>query len=619
MMATSLLFTSCEESDGIDDENLENQYDDQDDQDDDTDSDDSDDSDVDADDDDSDADSATISLSNYNVAFENEVDKSETVVVTTNQANSTIAIALEEGGDTYFDVSIVENIMIIKTLTFNTSTVDALESKLYVSAGEGSAIVRDTLSITQQADVVATLLLSGADLVGDAASGYSVGLESAMGDSASITIETNQESSDISFVLEEGASDFFEVAKGDNSLTIKTLTVNSSIEDVITYELYISAGVGENIAKETIVITQAVADMATISLSGSDLSGDAASGYSVELENVTDDVASVTVATNQESSTIKAEIVGGSSDFEVSYSGTTVTVKSLGVNTGAAPLTAEVTVTAGTEGNPASTTFTVTQSNSVVFTTDETSLSFANTSGSQATATVITNLDVADVTGAITSGDSYFEVAQAGAVFTVTTKGENTTDSPFEGVLTLSLSGQSDITIPLSQEGTTAAVGDIYNNEGIVYYVSEDKKTIMITSLEEESIVWGTYTDATVGGDSRDDGAANTLAISTYVDYSAEAFPATAWCLAKGDGWYFPSSNECLVFLAYAYDTVFNGKITAAGGDVLTASTYYWSSSEYSASNAYAPRNKEGTLSTGNFSKTKAEGRPIRAVKVINL
>lgn len=71
------------------------------------------------------------------------------------------------------------------------------------------------------------------------------------------------------------------------------------------------------------------------------------------------------------------------------------------------------------------------------------------------------------------------------------------------------------------------------------------------------------------------DGAENTAIVTALESYTAEKYPAFAWCVAKGPGWYLPGEGE------WEFNDVhnsFNPAIGAVGGTEYSSQTAYWSS-----------------------------------------
>lgn len=127
------------------------------------------------------------------------------------------------------------------------------------------------------------------------------------------------------------------------------------------------------------------------------------------------------------------------------------------------------------------------------------------------------------------------------------------------------------------EKKTGWAVGDYYevgNVKGVVVWVDESKEHGKIISLDEKVDIWATGGYNT-GAKSEEDGKGNTDKVK---DINAElsAFPAFKWCVAHGEGWYFPAILEVYYFLN-AKATV-NSTLEAHNGTKI--SDFYWSSTE---------------------------------------
>lgn len=127
--------------------------------------------------------------------------------------------------------------------------------------------------------------------------------------------------------------------------------------------------------------------------------------------------------------------------------------------------------------------------------------------------------------------------------------------------------------------GTGWAVGDYYevgNVKGVVVWVDESKEHGKIISLDEKVALWATGGYNT-GAKSEEDGKGNTDKVK---DINAElsAFPAFKWCVAHGEGWYFPAIMEVYYFLN-AKATV-DPTLEAHNGTKINDRVWYWSSTE---------------------------------------
>lgn len=129
------------------------------------------------------------------------------------------------------------------------------------------------------------------------------------------------------------------------------------------------------------------------------------------------------------------------------------------------------------------------------------------------------------------------------------------------------------------EKKTGWAVGDYYevgNVKGVVVWVDESKEHGKIISLDEKVDIWATGGYNT-GAKSEEDGKGNTDKVK---DINAElsAFPAFKWCVAHGEGWYFPAILEVYYFLN-AKATV-DPTLEAHNGTKINDRVCYWSSTE---------------------------------------
>lgn len=155
---------------------------------------------------------------------------------------------------------------------------------------------------------------------------------------------------------------------------------------------------------------------------------------------------------------------------------------------------------------------------------------------------------------------------------------------------------------------TKWAVGDYYevgNVKGVVVWVDESKEHGKIISLDEKVDIWATGGYNT-GAKSEEDGKGNTDKVK---DINAElsAFPAFKWCVAHGEGWYFPAIMEVYYFLN-AKATV-NPTLEAHNGTKI--SDYYWSSTEGEEDETaalYGNLKSDGTATSYGDFKDNPEG-----------
>ncbi len=162
---------------------------------------------------------------------------------------------------------------------------------------------------------------------------------------------------------------------------------------------------------------------------------------------------------------------------------------------------------------------------------------------------------------------------------------------------------------------TKWAVGDYYevgNVKGVVVWVDESKEHGKIISLDEKVDIWATGGYNT-GAKSEEDGKGNTDKVK---DINAElsAFPAFKWCVAHGEGWYFPAIMEVYYFLN-AKATV-NPTLEAHNGTKI--SDFYWSSTEGEEDETaalYGYLKSDGTATSyGDFKENPESDTLVRAM-----
>lgn len=165
------------------------------------------------------------------------------------------------------------------------------------------------------------------------------------------------------------------------------------------------------------------------------------------------------------------------------------------------------------------------------------------------------------------------------------------------------------------EKKTGWAVGDYYevgNVKGVVVWVDESKEHGKIISLDEKVDIWATGGYNT-GAKSEEDCKGNTDKVK---DINAElsAFPAFKWCVAHGEGWYFPAIMEVYYFLN-AKATV-NSTLEAHNGTKI--SDFYWSSTEGEEDETaalYGYLKSDGTATSyGDFKENPESDTLVRAM-----
>lgn len=210
-------------------------------------------------------------------------------------------------------------------------------------------------------------------------------------------------------------------------------------------------------------------------------------------------------------------------------------------------------------------------------------------------------------------------VSSAEAVATVSPEGK--VKAVAEGEATVSVTAgdvKAECKVVVEKKkaaGTGWAVGDYYevgNVKGVVVWVDESKEHGKIISLDEKVDIWATGGYNT-GAKSEEDGKGNTDKVK---DINAElsAFPAFKWCVAHGEGWYFPAIMEVYYFLN-AKATV-NSTLEAHNGTKI--SDFYWSSTEGEEDESaalYGYLKSDGTATSyGDFKENPESDTLVRAM-----
>lgn len=152
-------------------------------------------------------------------------------------------------------------------------------------------------------------------------------------------------------------------------------------------------------------------------------------------------------------------------------------------------------------------------------------------------------------------------------------------------------------------------VGDYYPDAddsstavGVVFKITNGGVHGKVISLDETTAQWSTVNHYFTIND-YNDGAANTKIIMEQAEADTK-YPAAAWCVAKGVGWYLPAKGELTGFgnIWYANPTTYNTKFTNAGGTAInlyTFKNYYWTSNTDSGSDSAISFNGGGSSTSG--------------------
>lgn len=193
-----------------------------------------------------------------------------------------------------------------------------------------------------------------------------------------------------------------------------------------------------------------------------------------------------------------------------------------------------------------------------------------------------------------------------------------------EGEATVSVTAgdvkaECKVVVEKKAAATGWAVGDYYevgSVKGVVVWVDESKEHGKIISLDEKVALWDTGCFNT-GAKSEEDGKGNTDKVK---DINAElsAFPAFKWCVAHGEGWYFPAILEVYYFLNA--NAMINPTLEAHNGTKIGTkiNDCYWSSTEGEADETaalYGYLKSDGTAaSDGDFKNDPLDDTLVRAM-----
>lgn len=131
--------------------------------------------------------------------------------------------------------------------------------------------------------------------------------------------------------------------------------------------------------------------------------------------------------------------------------------------------------------------------------------------------------------------------------------------------------------------GKTYQVGDYYDDgtkQGVVFEVDESGRHGKIVGLNAVELQWctGDEYDRNVltGAKDKDNGRNNQVCIQQIADWRSK-YPAFAWCVNQGEGWYLPSLNE--VKTIYFVKDKVDKTLEKMSSDKFQ-NGWYWSSTE---------------------------------------
>lgn len=148
---------------------------------------------------------------------------------------------------------------------------------------------------------------------------------------------------------------------------------------------------------------------------------------------------------------------------------------------------------------------------------------------------------------------------------------------------------------------TKYKVGDVFNNEGVIFWISEDKTQAKIVAGKSEKLAYckdkTTVTNTTSANPnaSLDDGTKN-MAVVAEVDPGYTKHPAFKYCSEMGEGWYLPARREVKALIAGYHGVATYNDVSADGVDPATEGTpcYYFNSQLKSIAGGVALDSKSG-------------------------
>ena len=219
--------------------------------------------------------------------------------------------------------------------------------------------------------------------------------------------------------------------------------------------------------------------------------------------------------------------------------------------------------------------------------------------------------------------DASFEISHSNAIETKPATGK--TFSAYE----VSRFPEMDI-VAQELSAELPKIGELYES-GVVFDVNNSY--VKILSLKESDILaWSTENISTGCTESHEDGIEYTQKLLNLPSYSAETYPAVAWCVGLDEGWYLPSTKELIAIRQNLLETdtkeedttkmaAANELMKSLGGDEFSWAMY-WSSRENSSDNtkAYVARlNKKVDNNYRKINGENGENYRARAVKKITI
>ncbi len=522
------------------------------------------------------------------------------VYLISNQDISTYELDVESADSTQWCEAYMSDTTTLTIVTLSKNIdYDKRAATITVTVGSDDDTASAALNIAQYPDEAPYITLSSPTL--DIAN-YATA-------SDYITFESNQPNENITVeLLDDSPESIFDYTLGANKITFEAKSINTDVET--RSEIYVvSATIDGKVDADTITVIQAAFVPATVSFSPT----------SVELTNEVGSSNSVEVTTNQATSSIKAEIAD-SLNYEVSVSGTTVTVKSKSVNNAATT----VKVYVGDEDNNTTDTFTVTQTSEVRISADLTAVTIAKYDEGSYQVEISTNQADTSISYEFTAGGDYFGASRSGTILTISPKSNNTSEANYTGTLKVTSTSptNSNYTEISVTQLCNVLIGD-YISEGLVFWIAEDESSVKVVHpVGDFPVQWYDELKATVlvGADDEDDGEYNMTMIKSASDYDTDRYNIVEWCENLGSGWYLPARYELWTLLEIASGSDFAATLLAYDGTAIEEE-YYWSSTEASATNAYSSKYSDNSIYDNNYGKYNSSkgGRYVRAIKKVTL
>ncbi len=445
--------------------------------------------------------------------------------------------------------------------------------------------------------------------VGDVSITSTITMSTDADDEVAVTVATNQDSETILASIDAAGEAWCDFSQSGNTITLTTKARNVS-DGTYSGSVTVTVGEGGDKLTKSFDIEQPEFVFAAVSVQSEPLTFD----------NMSEEELTAQITTNQAESTISYSVTKGAEYFDVvEVDGTTIKVKTLGVNQTEANYEGEVTITVGVEGNQDTAVLSLVQGYETIASVDTNSVKMLANIGRSAEVKVTTNQTTLSAEVA-TEDQANFTTSIEGSVVTITALGDNETGDNITGSVTITTGDAAPFTIAVKQ--LPVDIGVIYDDNaedgvegGIVYWIADDYSSAMIVTTTKPGTTVTYSTETSTETTTDDDGYANTQQIMARTTYSAETYPALAWAVAFGDGWYLPSINELEVLLLAAYN---NSAIVSASTDTFSLTGAHYSSTETSSKH-YQGKLENGLFVSSTANKENTSHRTERAIKKLTL